>query len=173
VARVLRELYATKSAGVALSSVYALYPAEIENARILLQHGDHSVFHPSVLPSLDVVQNAAPRLVEAIALQDGNGTVKALGDMGIFALCLAPEPLFGRLEFSVGCVIGPAQIVPLVELAIVAAEPRAYERAGSYIAKAHTRAGSARTARSPYSHRGCRPECRQLGCFFVVGSRGI
>jgi hypothetical protein len=48
-----------------------------------------------------------------MALRDGNAAVKALGELGVLTLCPSPELLFGRLEFSVGCVIGPARLVPL------------------------------------------------------------
>jgi hypothetical protein len=95
------------------------------------------------LPSIDAFQNAVPRLLEAIALQDGNAAVKVLGEMGALALCPSPELMFGRLEFTVGCVIGPARLIPLVELAIVAAELGDYQRASAYVADARTLAPGA------------------------------
>jgi hypothetical protein len=63
--------------------------------------------------------------------------------MGLLALCPSSELLFGRLEFSVGCVIGPARVVPLVELAILAVELGDSERAGVYAANAHNLAPGA------------------------------
>jgi hypothetical protein len=143
VARVLRELYATKSACGVISCVRALYPAELDDVPSLPQDEDRSSLRAPLLPGIDTVQSAAPRLLEAMALRDGNAAVKALGEMGVLTLCPSPELLFGRLEFSVGCVIGPARLVPLVELAIVAAELGAYERAGLYVAMAQTLAPGA------------------------------
>src|ERR1700724_3885617 len=87
VARVLRELYATKSASAVISCVAALFPAQVENASHLAAREDQSNFHGPPLPSVVVVQSAASRLAEAVALHDGQGAVNALRDMGILALC--------------------------------------------------------------------------------------
>ena len=143
VSRVLRELYATKSASAVISCVAALFPAEVENASHLSVQEDQFSFHDPPLPNVVIVQSAASRLAEAIAQHDGQGAVRALREMGIFALCPSTEVLFNRLEFSVGCVVGPARVVPLVELAVMAAELGAYERAAAYVVKAHALAPGA------------------------------
>jgi tetratricopeptide (TPR) repeat protein len=102
----------------------------------LSEQGDQSGFQAPPLPSVASVQSAASRLSEAVALHDGTGAVNALRELGVLALCPPTELLFNRLEFRVGCVVGPAQVVPLVELALMAAELRAYERAATYVVKA-------------------------------------
>jgi hypothetical protein len=139
-ARALRDIYATKSAYAVLSCVRMLYPDEVETARNLAK-GDESSLRPS-LPGLDAVQSAAPRLLESIHLQDRDGAVRALGDMGVLALCPSPELLFSRLEFSAG-LVGPARLIALTELAIVAAELGFCERASVYVASAHALAPGA------------------------------
>jgi hypothetical protein len=143
VARILRGLYATKAASAVLAQVSALYPAKVQSVRTSPSEEDRSVLRHPPLPGIDAVQSAAPRLLEAIAVRDGEAAVNALGDMGVLALCPSSELLFGRLEFSVGCVVGPARVVPLVELAILAAELGANERAGVYVANAHNLAPGA------------------------------
>ena len=57
--------------------------------------------------------------------------MEALREMGACALCPSAEVLFNRLEFSVGCVVGPARLIPLIELALMASELGAYERVAS------------------------------------------
>lgn len=136
VAGALREIYATKSAYAILSNVRILYPEEVDTARKLVR-GDNFSLRPP-LPSLDSFQRAAPRLLQAIALQDRDVAVRALAEMGILTLCPFHELLFGRLEHSVGCVVGPARLVPLIELAVVAAALGSYERASIYTADART-----------------------------------
>jgi hypothetical protein len=91
----------------------------------------------SHLPSPDAFQSAAPRLLKAVASQDRNEAVRALAEMGVFVLSPIPEQLFGRLEFCVGSVIGRARLIPLVELAILAAELAAYDNVAVYLADAH------------------------------------
>lgn len=101
VARALRELYATQSASAILSSMHEFCQVEDEITRVRAREEDQSSLRPP-LPSLDAVRSAVPRLLEAVALQDGNGAAKALGEMGVLALCSPPEQVFSRLEFSVG-----------------------------------------------------------------------
>jgi len=137
VARVLRQLYATKSANAVITCVEALYPAEVEKVRQLSAEEDQSSFQAPPLPSVVSVQSAASRLSEAVALHDGKGAVNALRELGALALSPPTELLFNRLEFSVECVVGPARVVPLVELAMMAAELGADERAATYIIKGH------------------------------------
>ncbi len=136
VARVLRELYAAKIANAVISCVEALYPAEVENARQISVEENQSPLKAPPLPSVATARGAMTRLSEAISLHDGKRTVEALREMGAFALCPSAEVLFNRLEFSVGCVVGPARLIPLVELALMASELGAYERAASYVAEA-------------------------------------
>ena len=142
-AGVRRELYATKCASAVISCVAALFPAEVKNASHLSAQEDQSSLHGPPLPSVVIVQSAASRLAEAIAQNDGQGAVKAFREMGIFALCPSAEVMFNRLEFSVGCVVGPASVVPLVELAVMAAELGAYEKAAAYVVKAYALAPGA------------------------------
>lgn len=137
VARVLRELYAVKIANAVISSVAALYPSEVENSRQLSAEEDQSKLQIPSLPSAATVRSAISRLSEAITLNDGRGAIVALREMRAFALCPSTDVLFNRLEFSVGCVVGPACLIPLVELALMAGELSVYKRAASYLVKAH------------------------------------
>lgn len=91
----------------------------------------------SRLPSPDAVQNATPGLLKAVASKDRDGAVRALAEMGIFVLCPVPEQVFDRLEFCVLSVVGRARLIPLVELAILATELAAYDKAVTYLADAH------------------------------------
>jgi hypothetical protein len=116
--------------------VSALWPEEIEAARGLAQAED-TLSLQSVLPSLEVVRRGVPKFLDAVRLHNGSKTVKALQEMGILRLCLPPLQQFDRLEFIVGCVVGRARLIPLVELAIFAAEQGAYARAKKCITEAH------------------------------------
>lgn len=136
VARVLRELYAVKIANAVISCVAALHPSEVENSRQLSAEEDQSNLQIPPLLSAATVRSAVSRLSEAITLHDGREAVVALREMRAFALCPSTEVIFNRLEFSVGCVVGPARLIPLVELSLMAAELSAYERASSYLVKA-------------------------------------
>jgi len=135
VARALRELYATKCASATVSTVGALCQNEIRAACGLSRTDPFSV--QSSLPSLDTVRCATPKLFDAISLMDRNGIVAALAEMGVLALSPPVEQQFKRLEFLTGCVIGPARLIPLVELAVFAVEQGAYERANTYAAEAY------------------------------------
>lgn len=137
VARALRELYAARTAGAILGYVRKFHPKEVEVACNLAQANPRPSFQ-SHLPSPEAARKVYPRLLEAIALNDGSGTVNALEKMGLVELCSSPEQEFGRLEFCVGCVIGRPRLIPLIELAIVAAELGACDRATSYLADAYT-----------------------------------
>jgi hypothetical protein len=91
-----------------------------------------------VFPSLDVVQVSVPKLLDAVSSNNWVKAARALKGMGVLALCLSPERQFDRLEFIVGCVVGRARLIPLVELAIFAAEQLAYDRASEYVIEART-----------------------------------
>jgi tetratricopeptide (TPR) repeat protein len=136
VARALRELYAARTAGAILAYVRRLYPKEVEVACNLAQANPRSSFR-SHLPSPEAARKVYPRLLEAITLNDGRGAVNALEEMGVLELCSSPEQEFGRLEFCVGCVIGRPRLIPLIELAMVAAEMGACDKATSYLADAY------------------------------------
>jgi hypothetical protein len=136
VANALRELYATKSASVIVTLVGALHPAEVAAARASGRAEDEPQSSPR-LPNPETVENIAPRLLQALALGDGQAAVSWLVKMGIFALCAPVEQQFKRLEFCVGCVVGRPRLIPLVELAIVAAELGVIDRARTYLAEAH------------------------------------
>jgi len=135
VALALRELYGMKSAAAILSYVRVLFPNEIESA-LSLASGDDQFSLGSRLPTLSTVQDAIPKLLDAVAHKEVNRIVRSLDEMGIFALCSTLGRQFGRLESCMGLVIGRARLIPLVELAIFAAELGAYDRAASYIADA-------------------------------------
>ena len=137
VAVALRELYATKSAAEILLSLHGLCPERIDSARDLAQAHDKYHIQPH-LPSVGAVENATPRLLNAVASRDWNETVVALTEMGMFELFPTDVKVFNRLELRVGCVNGRARLIPLVELALFAAELGAYERAVAYVSEANT-----------------------------------
>jgi hypothetical protein len=58
--------------------------------------------------------------------------------MQIIDIAASTESLLDRLEFSVGCIVGPARLIPLVELALLASDLDAYERAASYVTHARS-----------------------------------
>lgn len=137
VTRALREVYARKYASAVLSCVQACYPEDLETA-LKLAVTEHISGPLPLLPRLDVVRNGARELIDAVAGHDGSRAVSALKDLGIFALCPSRELQFSRLEYCVGCVIGRARLIPLVELAIFAADENFLERSSVYIEEAHS-----------------------------------
>jgi hypothetical protein len=133
----LREIYGTRIAVSVLSYVRALFPNSVEIERTLaLLAAKPCVRQP--LPSPGAVQAATPKLLQGIGLENELGTVEALADMGVLALCPPPEEQLHRLEFSVGCVLGRVRLIPMVELALLAADLTAYDRARVYIEEAHS-----------------------------------
>jgi len=90
------------------------------------------------MPSVGAVRSAAPKLLAAVASQEGPRALEALDEMGVLGLCPPPDQQFRRLEFGVGTVIGRARLLPLVELAVFAAEGGDLARASAYLTEAHT-----------------------------------
>jgi hypothetical protein len=100
----------------------------------------HTRDHPGLrrrLPEHDVVQKAARVLISAIASGDKAGMLRALGEMGVLDLCPTSQGQFSRMEVVAGSVNGRSQVIPLVELALFAAEVGDYRRAGQYALQAH------------------------------------
>jgi len=133
--RVLRELYATRSAFEVLSQIAMLFPHEVESGRSLTDSEDQTSVQRT-LPSSDAVKSAATRLFAAVDSADNGEMVKALKEMGVYAFCPSNNQMFGRLEFCTRSVIGHPRLIVLVELAIFAAELEAYARASGYLAEA-------------------------------------
>jgi len=134
VARALCELYAARSASELLLSASLLFPDRIEECKTVTTENESRTV--SILPSLETVRDIVPTLLSSVAAENQSDTVAALKEMGVLKLCPPTEELFDRLAFVVGCVIGRARLVPLVELSIFAAEQRAYHRAGKFVAEA-------------------------------------
>ena len=144
VARTIRELYATQSASAVLLCVEGLFPAEVGISKEKMQGEEYaglaSPWHPPrpPLPDIVSVRNGAPKLLEAVALRKGSEAAGALGEMGIIALCPSPEQQVAWLEFSVRSVVGPARVVPLVDLAVFAVELGLYDKAIVYLTEAYS-----------------------------------
>src|SRR5262249_36099471 len=78
----------------------------------------------------------APSLIEAVESRDHNAAVRALGKMGVLSLCPSSDQEFGRLEYSVGSIVGRVRLIPLVELASLAAELECFDNADKYVVEA-------------------------------------
>lgn len=84
------------------------------------------------LPSFDAVQAAIQEFTTAETSGDGAGMSSALERMEVFGLCPIPEMQLSRMELVAGYAVGRAHLIPLVELALFAAELEDYESAGRY-----------------------------------------
>jgi hypothetical protein len=135
IARAIREIYATRSASAVLSCVRRAFAETVDIALTPSQPDDPLRLQP-VLPALDAVQRATPRLVRAVALRNRAEAIEALEEMGVFALCVSLDRQFSRLEWRVGSTVGRVRLIPLVELAILAAELDSYDKASIYVAEA-------------------------------------
>jgi hypothetical protein len=131
IARTIREIYATKAAYAVLSAVRSVF-------------GDMEAVHPPaspdlrpVLPTVQAAQAAAPDLIDAVNSRDQNQAVRALERLGVLALCPSHNTDFGRLEYSAGSIVGRVRLIPLVELANLAAEMQFFENASRYVDEAH------------------------------------
>jgi hypothetical protein len=135
VARAIREIYATRSAASILLCARALFTGAvaIEPERALAQ-APSSMRPP--LPSLEAVRAARPKLLGAVAVGREDETATALREMGVVGLCPPPEEQCRRLEFSVGSVVGRPRLIPLVELAVLAADLGVYHRAKTHVEEA-------------------------------------
>lgn len=132
----IRELFATRSAWAVLSCTRAAFGEEYFAVCAPGHLGDESQL--SQLPSVEDVRSAAPTLVDAVSSLNLSGTIEALKALGVFALCPSSEQQFTRLELRVRSIVGRVQLVPLIELAIFAAECGLCKMAGIYIAEAHS-----------------------------------
>ena len=88
------------------------------------------------LPKFDAVHAAGERLVAGAASQDQAGTSDALAEMGVLALCPIPQQPLTRMKIVARSVTGPAQLIPLIDLSLFAAELEDYGRASKYAVKA-------------------------------------
>jgi tetratricopeptide (TPR) repeat protein len=84
----------------------------------------------------ETVHKAAQDLLAAVASEDKAAIPGALKEMGVIALCPAPEQVFSRMEDVTSRVTGLAQQVFLVDLALLAAGVGDFLRAGEYIQQA-------------------------------------
>ncbi len=91
-----------------------------------------TVLRETALPRLDIVHNAVQTLHAAATSHDRAGTVSALRDMGVLALCPMPEQQLSRMELVAENVVGRPRLIFLVELSVFAAELEDYRRAGRY-----------------------------------------
>lgn len=88
------------------------------------------------LPTLSTVRCAKQKLLEALEAGDGEATVTALEEMGVFALCPIPDEQLARMEAVAGSVTGPASVVFWVELALFAVERDDINAARRYVTEA-------------------------------------
>jgi hypothetical protein len=88
------------------------------------------------LPTLDTVRCAKQMLLEALEAGDGDATVRALEEMGVAALCPAPDEQLVRMERIAESVTGPASVVLWVELAVFAFERDDFNSARKYATEA-------------------------------------
>jgi hypothetical protein len=134
IAPAIREIYATRTAFALLSAVRLVFPETGELGRAAVPPPG---LRPS-LPSLEDIKAAAPCLVEAVTLRNLSAAIRALERMGVLALCPSCDQDFSRLEYSVGSIVGRVRLIPLVELANLAAELHYFENASRYVAEAHS-----------------------------------
>src|SRR5262249_8538618 len=150
--RAIRKIYVVKAASCILRTVQTFFP---DIARRCLLLGADSVngtptgtvntdtvqgdiLSPAksrallAVPGLSSVQDAAPDLYDAVSLADQERAICALRRMGV--LDLRSPRQFGSLELIVAAVIGPGGLVPMVELAVLAAEMDVFNRAAAYVA---------------------------------------
>lgn len=110
---------------VGVTNDFVIPPRREENQKDL---GDRMI-----LPQPESVYRAVRDLLSAVASEDEAAISVALKEMGVFALCSAPEQVFSRMEDVASQVTGLAQQVFIVDLAILAAGVGDYRRAGEYI----------------------------------------
>lgn len=91
-----------------------------------------------VFPKPENSHKAAQDILAAVASDDKAAIAGALKEMGVIALCPAPEQVFSRMEGVTSRVTGLAQQVFLVDLAFFAAGVGDYKRAGEYIRQTRT-----------------------------------
>lgn len=134
IAPAIREIHATRAAFALLSAVRLVFSEAGEICRAAIPR-------PSLrpeLPSLEDIRAAAPCLVEAVTSRNLSTTIRALERMGVLGLCPSCGQDFSRLEYSARAIVGRIRLIPLVELANLAAELHYFEKASRYIAEAHS-----------------------------------
>lgn len=132
----LREIFASVSACAIFSSLSYLGSEELEHARETTIE-DQAKCRP-VLPSVETIEEATPRLLQGMAESDTIKIVAALRESGILQLCLPPSRLLDRLELSASSVMRMSQVFPLIELALIAMNFNALEKAARYAARARS-----------------------------------
>jgi hypothetical protein len=134
-ARAIRELFAASTANAILESVRVLFSREANLHSEPFSSESLSGLRLR-MPSIDAVRRAIPVLLKAAGARDGGAAAEALRDMGVFALCLPADRQFKALELSVGSIVGQRRLIPLVELAVFAANVSEYDRASAYLGQA-------------------------------------
>lgn len=126
VARAILEVHLTRNALSLLELVKEIFPTLAPPP-----HGEREA------PS-DKDKQFGATLLDSIAYHDQAQTERQLDRMGVFAHGCLPEVQLDRLQVMAGCVIGPSRLVPLVELAFLAAQLNAFGRASDYVRQALT-----------------------------------
>jgi hypothetical protein len=135
IARAIREICATRAACDLLSALRLAFP---ETDDTCWPPVPSSELRP-VLPSLKDIEAAAPMLIEAVVSSNQSAAVRALERMRVLALCPSCAQDFSRLEHSVGSIVGRrVRLIPLIELANLAAELCYFENASKYVNEAHS-----------------------------------
>jgi hypothetical protein len=132
IARAIREIYATRSAFAVLTAVRRAFPGSVEIAGTPTRQSD---LRP-VLPTREDIKGAAPSLMEAVASHNQDAAVKALEKMGVLTLCPSSDQGFSPLEYSVGSIVGRVRLIPLVELARLAADLNYFANPSKYVQEA-------------------------------------
>jgi tetratricopeptide (TPR) repeat protein len=111
-------------------------PTEEPEAHSTLEVAGGCLGSPGELPPHGTVRKAAQALFKAVALSDKTGVSGALEKMGVLSLCPMPGKHFSKLELAARNLTGRAQLIPLLELSLFAAELGDYERARKYAIEA-------------------------------------
>jgi hypothetical protein len=96
------------------------------------QHTEDDAGPRRRLPTHEVVKNAVPVFISAMASRDEAAALRALEEMGVLDLCPTSEGHFSRMELVAASVSGRCHVIPLVELSLFAAEIGEYRRASQY-----------------------------------------
>lgn len=91
---------------------------------------------PWALPKSDAVHKAGESFIAATISQDYDGAASVLAEMGVIELCPSISQQFARMELFARSATGRAQLIPLVELSLFAAEIGEFERAAKYVTEA-------------------------------------
>jgi tetratricopeptide (TPR) repeat protein len=129
----LCEFYATWSACQISRSVGSACDFEIDH-----EENETRPHSGEVFPKAENVHKAAQDLLAAVESADWAAVSGALKEMGVLALCPAPEQVFSRMEDVTSRASERAQQVLLVDLAFFAVGVGDYRRAAEYIQQART-----------------------------------